>query len=165
MAYVLENYLMTISLVDAGENTGTVTLQLQATDDLAAGTDAGAIIAAFNAVSDGAVSTYTISKRFYNDAFALPAAGVQVEAKALLSMRDAVNPQKKHVSRIPAPKAAIFTAPTGAGSNVVDTTNLAVLAWVNLFNAASKAYVSDGETTALDGIISGRRVTHYSSRG
>ena len=109
---------------------------------------------------------YSIKTKYYNDALVIPASSaVQLETKALLVMRDSVNPLKIHTRNIPAPETDVFLATSGDGQNIVDIAHGDVLTFVNLFDGTGECTLSDGESVETGGIIRGRRTTRYSRRG
>jgi len=166
MALVLEKYWITITIRDSGGNDSQVRYDMTATDDIAAATAATAILGYFEAVCAAGTVNYSITKRFYNDAFVLPADNsVQNEVKALLVMQDETVPSKRHTVRIPAPETDVFLAVTGELQNVVDIAHQDVLDFANMFSTAGECYISDGERILDNGLLRGKRVTHYASGG
>jgi len=164
MAWVTDGWWITLELVDAGNNKTTRSYQLQATTDAEAATAAAAFLDIFEAVCAAGTRRYEIHKRFVNDAFALPAAGVQIEGNALIIMTDSVDPSKKHRTWIPAPETDVFLATTGDNANVVDIAHADVVAFVGAFHGGEQVYISDKEL--VQGLpVSGRRVTKRSRRG
>lgn len=165
MAWVSTGWSMKVKLVDSGGNEGSVNYQMTAIDHATAILAAPVILGYLEAVCAAGTLSYTITETFANDAFVLPAAGVQIEAKALLVMRDETNPIKKHIARIPAPETDVFLALTGDGANIVDIAHIDVLDYANMFSTGGECYISDGERIQDNGLLEGRRVTHRSRRG
>lgn len=163
MALVSNGYWLNVALKDNGGNETTRTYQLNAALIADAITDSAAIIAALNAVTDAVIVSHFFYERFVEDAFAYPAAGVEVENQALLDFDIVDHPEKSATLTVPAPNIGIFTAATGPGANIVDTTDAAVIAYAALFQAGGEAFISDGEVAAS--LISGRRIHRASRKG
>lgn len=152
-----------VRVADNSGKTTSKTFELQSADAAAAATDSAAIIAALNAVTAGVVKSYSINHVFVENALVLPASGVENENQALLSIRLASDPTKYAGFAIPAADPAIFVAASGAGANVVDTSNAAVNTLVALFTSTNEAYLSDGELADSSLDFSGKR-RHVASR-
>lgn len=156
-------FSLSIELADNSGQTTNKTYELQSADAAAAATDAAAILAALNAVTEAAVKSYTIGQTFVENALVLPASGVENQNTALLNIRLASDPTKYARHRIPAADPSIFVATSGSGANIVDTGDANLNVYVALFTATNEAYISDGELadSALD--FFGRR-QHVKSR-
>jgi len=170
MAWQSLGYEMTIVSVDNGDNQTVKKFDLVATDMATAEVDALVIIGFYEAVTNSGTVSYSIAHKRYNDSLSVPGgAESQVEAKALLVMRDSVNPLKRHSVRIASPDPTVFLASSGDGANIVDVNDAAVQAFCDMFTpgGSNKAYLSDGEQAEdmPDGLLYGRRVTHRSGRG
>jgi len=166
MAWLEQSFRLVVKVIDNGLNEATITYEMTAATHVAALTDALLIIGILEEVCAAATVSYSINQMFVNDSLVIPAsAAVQVEAKALLIMRDGTNPVKKHIARIPAPETDVFLATDGDGANIVDVTHQHVIDYNNMFDATGECYISDGESVKSDGPIKGRRVTHRSRRG
>lgn len=165
MAWQSGGFTFRLQLVDAGANEVSKSFELVATLHATVVTDVAIILAAFEAVSALGSKTYTVSESFYNDAFALPAEGVQAEAKAVLIGPDGTLPNKRHRTEIPGPETDVFLATTGEGANIVDITHQDVLDYWNLFDSAGEATLSDGESVATDGLEKGYRRTTAKKHG
>ncbi len=159
MAWVSQGFVLNVRLVDAGANEVRKTYIMTAATNAAALTDALIIIDALEAVCALGTKTYSINEKFVNDAFALPAAGVQAEAKAVLVMTDGTDAAKTHITEIPGPETDVFLATQGSAANIVDIAHQDVLDYVNLFDGTGEATISDGESVATDGIQRGYRRT------
>lgn len=159
MAWQSLGYELRIRVVDAGNNEVTKTYAMTTVVHADALTEAIVILNALEAVSLLSSKTYTINEAFYNDAFALPAAGVQAEARAVLVGPDGTLPNKMHRTEIPGPDTTVFLATQGEGANIVDITDAGVLAYWALFDTAGEAYLSDGESVAVAGLLKGYRRT------
>jgi hypothetical protein len=162
MALAFVQFKATVNVIDSSNSTTIKTYNLRAVNFADAQTETDTIIAALLAISDSKVGRYQISYVSEDNAFTLPANGVQNAEKAELVVRLAGFATKTERLRVPAPKAEIFTSLTNAGANVVDTANAGVLAYVALFESTGEAYISDGEdaiSPASNALISGRRIT------
>jgi len=166
MAWLEQNFRMVVKVIDNGLNESTITYEMTAGDHATALTDALLIIGILEEVCAAATVSYSINQQFVNDSLVVPAsAAVQVEAKALLIMRDGTNPVKKHLARIPAPETDVFLSTEGDGANIVDVTHQHVIDYNDMFDSSGECYISDGESTETGGPIKGRRVSHRSRRG
>lgn len=159
MAWQSLGYVLRVRLVDAGNNEVAKTYVMTAALHADALTEALVIIDALEAVCALGTKTYAINEEFYNDAFALPPAGVQAEARAVLIGTDGTLPNKQHRTEIPGPETDVFLATQGEGANIVDIAHQDVLDYWNLFDATGEATLSDGESVETDGIIKGYRRT------
>jgi hypothetical protein len=167
MAIAQQAWELQVQLIDTGGNTALKTYQLQATDvaDDITAVRAGAsdILAKLIAVTDAKVKAYRIVAVYVEDALTLPTAA-EVENNLQISAKIDGIPNKSAVIEIPAPKAALFQAPTGAGYNQPDFSVTALGNFVNEFKTGANAFVSDGEVIT-DQDIKGRRVHHKSTKG
>lgn len=162
MALVSEGFFMEVLFEDNGGNVTRRTYDLVAADSAGAASAATAILAAIANVSDALVKGYRLGQKFGQDSGSFPAAGVQIENLALL-ITQLETFDKTATYTIPAPKAAIFTATSGAAANIVNTSNAAVAAYHALFQASGVATLSDGEVAG--GLQKGKRVHRKSDRG
>lgn len=170
MAWQSLGFTLTIQSIDNGDNQTSKTFDMTAPDYATALVDALVILGFYEAVTNSGTVSYSIAHKWYNDALSVPGgAESQVEAKALIVMRDSVNPLKKHTVRIASPDPTVFLAASGDGANIVDVNDAAILAFAGLYTpgGSNKAYISDGEQAEdmPDGLLYGRRVTHRSGRG
>lgn len=163
MALVTNGWWLTCSLKDNGGNTTTKRYQLRSADAATAVTDAAAIIAALNAVTNSVMSAYRYGEEFLENAFAYPAQGVENEDKASITVLLTTSGAKKANLKIPAPVIGLFVAPTGPSANVIDIADADLVTYSELFETGAEAYISDGED--LDSIISGKRISAKSNRG
>lgn len=113
-----------------------------------------AIVADLAAVTDAVVSAYYTYQEFVEDALSLPAAA-ELQNQAILQCGIEDQATKSATIVIPAPKDSIFVAGTGAGYDIVDTTDADVVAFFANFDSETLFYVSDGEQA--DGLVGGRR--------
>lgn len=168
MAIVSTGFEGYVSLVDTEGSVVTLRYDLQNPADFAAATTSmGLIITALTAVTDAVIKSWGVGEKYANNALTLPAAGVEVERRAVLSALIAGSlPQKWVNVVIPAPKVGLFMQPTGPGARQIDPNDAAVIDYLQLFETASQAFVSDGEVLAdptVAGNFSGRK-THRGSR-
>ena len=168
MAKVFDRYELAVTLIDSGLNKSTLRYSLvEALTYVDALADAQAIIALLEAVSAAEVKQYTVYGRYYEDTLAIPVTGTQVENLAALTLQ-LVDPTKSAVVKIPAAGINIFQTTTGAGSNIVDTTDADLLAYVGIWQeTGALASISDGEYVAdgIASVLAGKRVHRQSSRG
>lgn len=165
MAWITQGFSLQINLVDAGGNRGARRYEMVEALYADVVIDTAIVLAALEAVCAAGTASYTISETFVNDAFALPAAGVQIEAGALLVMQDDTNPLKRHTTTIPAPETDVFVETTGDNANVVDIAHQDVIDYAELFSTNGECFISDGEHIDDGGLLRGHRVTRKSSRG
>jgi hypothetical protein len=167
MAFEAANFGMSVTFVDSGSNTAAREYMM---DDTVltyadAETAATAAIPTIQALSDAPIASYRVFQAFNEGALLLPAT-VQIENTMSLTYQLILAGNKKANLNVPAPKIAMFVAPTGPQSNIVNTnttTNTVLETFTTLFKAAGKFTLSDGEKTSR--ILSGKRVHKKSSRG
>lgn len=162
MALVSRGWFLTMGIVDCGGNQITKTWQLRSADAAAAAIDGAAIRAAFNAITGAVEVAYSIGERFEENSISYPAAGVENENKASLTLLLTTGNKKANI-KIPAPVIGIFMNATGPGANVVDILDVDLNTYTDVFKDAAEAYVSDGED--LDFLLSGKRVHSKSTKG
>lgn len=165
MALVQESFWLNIEMRDSGNNVTSKTFQMTAATAADAETDAAAIIVKWKSITDAEVLSYTVSNRFVEDAPIIPSGGVHIENIAEVILQLEGYATKKATLTIPAPKAGIFAGVTGDNSNVVDTADGDLVAFVASFGSLgdNTLLISDGEHA--DGIVRGRRVHRKSRRG
>jgi len=163
MALVSNGWWLQVTLVDNGGNTTTKRFELRSADAATAVVDSAAVIAALGAITNSVISAYRYGEEFLEGAFAYPAAGVENEDKASITVLLATNGAKKANIKIPAPVIGMFVAPTGPSANVVDIADAALVTYMDLFKAAAECYISDGED--LDSGVSGKRISAKSNSG
>ena len=172
MALVNDGFFLYVTLIDNGANTSTLSYELTSADMTEAEADAATILAALAPLTLAAVKGYSISRRFVEDSLALPAQGIQVEQRAVVTAQLASSPLKRSQFVIPAPAGGIFVAAEGEGENTVDITDTQLRAYAALFGTGTGAVatISDGESIASEvgttsGMIRGVRTHRRSSRG
>lgn len=163
MALTANGFDLTVTLVDNGGNNSTLTYNLIAADHATALTATAAVIAALNAVTNSVISGYNIRTKYSESAFAYPAAGIENEDKASISvLLDGLGNKKANI-KIPAPVIGIFTSASGWGANVVDISDADLLTYLGLFEDGGECTISDGEY--MDVPLTGKRVSAKSNTG
>ena len=126
------------------------------------------IIDTVQALTGAVLKGFQIESVYREDALTLPLSGVQIEEKALISMRLSTFAKTASIA-IPAPLATIFVGTSGKNANIVDDGVAGVQDLVDMFVAATgAARISDGETTlayADGGFIEGKRIHRASRKG
>ena len=162
MAFVSEKFFVSMTLRDSGVDTTIKTYQLQSADLAAALTDAAAFVAVFKTLTDAKVDGYSVTQAFAEDTKeAIANDTIRNSMQAVISVVLATSPTKRGKIVIPAPKSALFTATTGAGSDVVNNLATLVLNCVEEFKSGGDVYLSDGEMAAAIPDIIGHRRTVY----
>lgn len=123
-------------------------------DDTAARASAAAMATDLAAVTNAEIASYYTYQEFVEDALVLPT-GAELQNQAILTCGIEDAPTKSGTIVIPAPVDGIFVDSSGAGYDVVDTTDADLLAFFANFDSEALFYVSDGEQA--DGLIGGRR--------
>lgn len=167
MAFDAALFGMTVTFIDSGSNTASREYMMDATvvDYAGAEAAASAAIPVIQATSDAPIASYRVFQAFNENALVLPAT-VQIENTMSLTYQLVLAGNKKANLNVPAPKITMFVAGTGPQSNIVntnETTNTVLAFFTDLFQAAGKFTMSDGEKTSR--ILSGKRVHRKSSRG
>lgn len=166
MALVSQGWLATITLIDSGANTSTLSYELTSADYTEATTDVGVILTALNTITDAVIKGYKVAERFVENALSLPAAGVHVENRASVVCQIAGDPTKTVTVFIPAPVIGIFQSASGSSSNVIDVDDTDLRSYIAIWHSTAEATISDGESVALSpngGILRGVR-QHRASR-
>jgi hypothetical protein len=163
MALVLSGYEAYVSLKDNGGNVSTKKFDLTAVTIADAITDTATIIAELIDVTDANIASYRVAAVYKEDAFVHPGEGVQVENQASVSCLIDGAVDKYFNVKIPAPDQDIFVGTSGPAADVVDVTDLDLLAYLALFQTGGVATISDGEV--LGAPLSGKRIHRRSSKG
>jgi len=165
MAFVTAGYGVTVSYTDAGANqvTRDYVCDSTVTDMDGAVAAAGLILPDVIALSDASIPKYRIYQEVVNDAFALPAATVQIENTASMTLLLADLGSQKANLNMPAPKIGAFVSNIGPQQNILNTGATIVTDFTNNFTSAGKFSLSDGEKAS--GILNGKRVHKKSSKG
>jgi len=162
MALVSGGYELSVVLKDTGGNTTNMKYDLTAVTAAAAETDALAIIAVLNPITDATIVGYRVSHKFVEDDFSYPAAA-EVEKKAsIVSLIDGESVKTCNV-KIPAPNVGIFMGTSGEAFNIVDVADVALGSYLAVFQTAGEATISDGEV--MGDPLRGKRITIGSRKG
>ena len=156
MAIVTDHFEITVKLVDEGARHSTKTYQCQDAayaDVIIAKT---ALVAALAGVTNCVIQRISVNEVWKNDAFAYPA-DVKVGDKASLTIELEGGIGKKANIKIPGPVDAMFGAQGTSGFNEVDTANVALGTYVDMFENGAEFYVSDGEF--FETLIKGKRIS------
>lgn len=156
MAIVSRGYFGTMTMADNGANQITKTWQMTAADAATAATDWAVIKAAFNAICDSVEVASSLGERFENDDITYPAAGVNNQDKASITVRLATGNKKANL-KIPAPVIGIFSAATGPAADIVDILDADLNTYLDIFESGGEAYLSDGEL--MDDPLHGKRIS------
>lgn len=158
MAFVNDGFELDVTLGGIDDSTQTRNYQFDGTvatyaDAVTATT---AVLAALANVSDGVVKGYTIKARSVEDAYNRPSVATAERGDAaLVSGEIDGNPLKAWNFTVPYPKQGIFLAPAGKNYNVVDISDIALIAYKDLFAAAGPCTISDGEKAG--NMVGGKR--------
>jgi len=158
MAFAHSAYLGVINMRDTGYNLVTKTVELRGATVAAAGTALANYVNDLIGVTDAWIESYRLEDVFLTDVLftaALPHG--EASTKAVISAA-LTTPGKTGTVEIPAPKDTIFQAASGDGFNRVDGGDAAVTTFLNAYEAAGHAFISDGEDMADGGFIRGVRV-------
>lgn len=168
MALVSSGWMGTASLADHGGNVSTLRFQFDpaTTADFAAAlAGMAALVGDLDAITDGEITGYNVTEQFYENAIALPAAGIEIEDKASVTYSiDGTN--KKGNFKIPTPVSAgannLFGT-VGGAANQVNTSQAALQAYADNFRTAGNFLISDGEK--LDVLLVGKRISAKNNNG
>lgn len=148
-------WFLTVSLADQGGQISTLEYMLKAIDYATAQASVTAILAQIGNVTQSSFSSYSLSQRYMEDSLAYPGAA-QNEIKATIIV-NLTGGTKKATLNIPAPTNGLFVAATGPNSDVLDTLDADVIAYVALYAVGGSAYISDGEDA--DFVVRGRKTS------
>lgn len=159
MAVVKKGYFLSITLQDSGFNSTTIERELRGSDFATASTNATAYMTALATVTDAKVARYSISERWYDNAFSAPVAG-EVEELGIVSIRTTGG--NNAIVEVPAPKAGVFVGTSGTDKNIVNLASGSIMeTFLDEYEAVGgSVFVSDGEAMAV--AISGQRGTKKS---
>jgi hypothetical protein len=119
---------------------------LQATDETEAEAAVTAILAALANVSAGKVVSYGLVHQYEEDNYTRPTSeDAEWGEVAVISGKILDKPLKPWSVQIPFPLIGLFLASAGKNRDVIDITDVAVIAYKNLFGTGNQAFVSDGE--------------------
>lgn len=162
MALVASGYELTVDLRDTSNSSSVMRYDLEAATFAEANTDALAIIAALDPLTNARIYSYRVVQVFREDAFTLPANAenaIKAEVSGLLVGGGTGRFQ------IPAPVGLMFTDPSGAGYNIVKLSQQEVLDYAALFEPNSEAYIANGQNFAPPvsaTLTGGRRISRGS---
>lgn len=148
-------FFLTITIMDTQGDTSQLRYEMQSADFATALTDAGTVLTAVNAMTDGVITSYQIAQVMDEDSVSFPA-NADVSQRASLTFQLA-NSAKKASLQIPAPAQAIFQATSGPGNGIVDSTSAPIALYAPLFQSGGQLYISDGELS--DFFLRGKRTT------
>jgi len=163
MALVSTGFELVVTFADTGDNRTTRTYDLVEAAYADAAADAAALVALIATITDAAIVGYGLKQKFLENAFALPG-NAEVENQAFFAGKINGDPTDSATLSLPAPAGAIFTAASGPGYNIVDMGNTDVGAFIDVFDTAGTAQLSDGETWDAT-TVSGKRRHVKSFRG
>lgn len=146
MALVPGSWFLNVTFNDSGDNRSTRTYEMDVATAAAAATAAADMLAALANLTDAVILQYYFAQRYVEDTNLFPIVGnTQVENQAIFTYSIAGATNKSATNTIPGPKQAIFVDTVGAGANIIDTTDAAVIAFRALFQTAGDFFISDGE--------------------
>jgi len=158
-------YWVIFKLQDGGENRTRVSYQLQSTDPFSMFTDAVAIFDRLKVITNAVILSMTIENRYAENSYTPAPAESQIEAGALLRVKEAEHGHRQHTLRIPSPHPDIFLSSSGHGANIVDPDNQDVLDFVAEFEDGEAGFLPGKKAGADSGFVSGSRATQKSRRG
>lgn len=166
MALVSTGFVGSVTLQDEEGSRSVLQYQLTAVTNAAALTDMADIVTRLAAVTDCAISGYSVAEVFAEDALVLPD-GIEVEKRAVISAKVAGTLPQEYVNIvIPGPTGGIFIAATGPDAKRVDPADADLRAYLATFTSGGEATISDGQTIVdptASGAFTGRK-THRGSR-
>lgn len=171
MALDLIQWNVSVALIDQGGNVTTRSWDLitaPVDDDVTATlTEIAAFLVVLQGVTKCTIKNYTLSRKAIESALVVPTNGAEVEAHAIITAPIFGDATESATIDIPAPEDGLFTAASGAGYNVVDVSDAALLAYLDYFTngeATQMFYVSDGEEITQEN-LRGKRTHSKSVRG
>jgi hypothetical protein len=166
MALVSTGFVGSVTLQDEEGSRATLQYDLTAVTNAAALTDMGDIVTRLAAVTDCAISGYSVAEVFAEDALVLPD-GIEVEKRAVISAKLAGTLPQEYVNIVvPGPTGGIFIAATGPDAKRVDPADADLRAYLATFTSGGEATISGGQTIVdptASGAFTGRK-THRGSR-
>lgn len=165
MAIQTAGFELSISVADNGANVSTLSWQANTAvviDFDTAQAQRDLLVADLIAITDSVFVGSRLTEVQYEDTIVYPADGVENENKASITyLIDGTN--KKGNIKIPAPKIAIFTAPTGPSANIVDILDGLVVGYMANFESTGGWFVSDGESVGTT--LKGKRISAKNNNG
>ena len=168
MAWVSRGFWANFVVVDIANTASNFRVQMQGSNYTDAAADMAAFRTLLEAMTGGTVKRSDLTEVVDNDAWVISTEDVLCNDKALLTIALASAPDKKAAVAVPAPTISIMVDASGPGYNVVDSSDAAVIAFVDAFVATTGyAKISDGEygiAAASGGLVAGRRVSRKISK-
>lgn len=165
MAFAHGKYRLVVTLVDQGNRSTKLSMDLQGANIGAAETNAATVLGKLIAITDAWIPRYTVEDIFVSDVlFTAAEPHGKVTDRALVTVQ-LTTPGKLASLEIPCPKDAIFVAASGEGYEQVDPSNTDLSDYLNLSNAAAQTFISDGENTINGPFVRGRRVGRHNTGG
>lgn len=168
MALISDGFWLTFTVADNGDNRGTLEFQgdpAVLVDFATALLESIAMIADFQAISEGTITGYAVSERFFEDTLVLPASNVELENKASITYQIAGTNKKGNI-KVPTPEPAtgvVFVSNIGASANQVNTGSTLLSAYFDNFRAGGGFLISDGEKAGT--ILVGKRISAKNNNG
>jgi hypothetical protein len=166
MAWVYQKSLLTYTFMDTSGEKVQRTYEMRDQNFTYVNTVSSNMLTTLGALTDATITQREVSHVFVNDAAALPASA---NNKKVLLINDLLkgDPTVRGYLSLPAPKATLFNALTGQGSNIMTWPQTAVLNFLKNFVATEDTgyqnfYISDGERLSLDDVV-GRKVSRKHS--
>lgn len=149
MALVSQKFIASYTFRDSGGDDTVKTYVLQAADMTAALASAASLLAILKSVTNSKIDGYSVTQQFAEETpEAIADDTVRNSVQAVISVTLDGKPLDRGTITVPGPKNALFTAVTGAGSDVVNATATLVTNLVGAFKPGELAYLSDGENAA-----------------
>lgn len=165
MAFLAADFGMVVTFLDGGSNT--TTREYMMDPDIVTYEDAAAaaldMLPDIEAITDAEISSYRVFQAFNEGTLVIPAATVQIENCASLTVLLTAAGNKKANINVPAPKISIFVGATGPQSNIVDMSDTIVTNFLDNFVIAGNFTISDGEEVARG--LNGKRIHKKSNKG
>lgn len=176
MALVQDKVFIDITLIDAGGNKSTISLETDLADMAALNTEhttndsiigAGGIVPDLEAITDATVLSVRMGVGYRETTSLYGAAGSEVERKAVISAKK-TGTQERAIVNIPAPNVGIFLTNQGEDRNTIDGTDAALQAYLENWETTGYLLLSDGETlddVTVAGNVKGKQVHRGSRKG
>lgn len=168
MALVSDNWYVSVTLADNGNNRGSLEFQCDpavVTDSITANAQALLLVSALSDITNGVITAYSVREGFVENALVLPPSGVELNTKASISFTKAGDGKLANL-KFPTPTnvaGVVFVSDSGGGANVVQTNSAFLATYFDLFRAGGGFMISDGEKANL--IIKGKRIGAKSNNG
>lgn len=113
-------------------------------------------IALLNPLTDAEISSFVASSVYIENALVLPVAA-ENQSEAHMSAKIVGDPTDSATISIPAANIGVFVSPTGPGRDIVDTSDINLLLWLNNFDSTGAWTLSDGEQIEIPTLKGKRR--------